>query len=73
MAQLVGIKTNIGGYFFDAYLKVNHNKTLKVTEHPVEEGANIKCKFQFEPIAWRGAVRRWRTFSAGVAPIAKRR
>ena len=39
--QLVLIKTNIGGFFFDAVLREDHTETVKVTEHPVQTGANI--------------------------------
>ena len=48
-AQLIGIKTNIGGYFFDAVLKVDHNSTLKITSHPVETGGNISDHAYMEP------------------------
>lgn len=39
--QLIYVKTNIGGYFFDAYFQVTHTKSATVTEHPVETGASI--------------------------------
>ena len=39
--QLIGIRTNVAGYFFDAYLKLEHERELEITDHPVEEGANI--------------------------------
>ena len=39
--QLIGIKTDVAGYFFDAVLKLNHERRLAITDHPVEEGANI--------------------------------
>lgn len=39
--QLVLIKTNIGGFFFDAVLHEDHIESVKVTEHPVQTGANI--------------------------------
>lgn len=47
--QLIGVKTNIGGYFFDAFLKVDHNSSLRITDHPVEEGANITDHAYVEP------------------------
>lgn len=37
----VGVKTNIGGLYFDAVLKVDHTSKLTLTQHPVETGANI--------------------------------
>jgi hypothetical protein len=47
--QLIGIKTNIGGFFFDAVLKVDHNSKMTITEHPVEEGSNIADHAFLEP------------------------
>ena len=34
-------KTNIGGYFFDGFMQVDHNIELHATENPVETGASI--------------------------------
>ena len=34
-------KTNIGGYFFDGFMQVDHNIELQTTENPVETGAAI--------------------------------
>jgi hypothetical protein len=39
--DLVYAKTNIGGWFFDAYLKMTHTSRLTITEHPVQTGAAI--------------------------------
>lgn len=47
--QLVGIKTNIESYFFDAFLKVDHTSKLTMTSHPVEQGANITDHAYLEP------------------------
>jgi len=41
MAELVGIETNIGGYFFDAVLRTDHTDRLKITDSPVETGASV--------------------------------
>ena len=49
MSELIGIKTNIGGFFFDAFLKIDHTSKLKITDHPVEEGANISDHAYVEP------------------------
>ena len=38
---LVFCKTNIGGYFFDGFITVTHNKQLEITQNPVETGASI--------------------------------
>ena len=40
-AQLVYIKTNIAGYFFDAVLRMDHESTLRITEHPIQTGAPL--------------------------------
>ncbi len=40
-SQLVLVKSNIGGLFFDAILHTTHKSTLQITEHPVQVGANI--------------------------------
>ena len=34
-------QTNLNGYYFDAYITINHSSTLNITEHPVESGAVI--------------------------------
>jgi len=47
--QLVGIQTSIGGYFFDAYLMLDHDSQLTMTDHPVEEGANVTDHAFLEP------------------------
>jgi hypothetical protein len=47
--QLMYIKTNIGGFFFDAIIRTEHTSTLKMTEHPVQTGANIVDHAYMEP------------------------
>ena len=49
--ELIGIKSNIGGFFFDAILRTSHTSKLKITEHPVEEGAAITDHSFVEPQA----------------------
>jgi len=39
--QLIYVKTNIGGYFFDAILRTEHTTSLTITNHPVETGAAV--------------------------------
>jgi hypothetical protein len=39
--QKLYLATNIAGYFFDAVLREEHVSTLRITEHPVQTGANI--------------------------------
>ncbi|HBC94300.1 MAG TPA: hypothetical protein DCZ10_15735 [Pelotomaculum sp.] len=36
--QLVYAKTNIGGYFFDAFLRMEHTSSITLTEHPIQSG-----------------------------------
>lgn len=47
--QLIGCKTNIGGFFFDAYLRLDHTRKTKITQHPVETGAAITDHAYVEP------------------------
>ena len=46
---LIYCKTNIGGYFFDGFMKVNHSKNLKITSNPVETGAALVDHAYLEP------------------------
>lgn len=39
--SLIYCKTNIGGYFFDGTMNINHTRELEITENPVETGASI--------------------------------
>ena len=39
--QLIGVQANVNGYFFDAVLKTDHSSNLKITDHPVEQGAAV--------------------------------
>jgi len=48
-SQLILIKTNIGGYFFDAVFREEHTSTLKITEHPIQSGSNIVDHAYMEP------------------------
>jgi hypothetical protein len=50
IAQLVGIKTNVGGFFFDAVLRLDHVRKATITKHPVEDGANISDHAFMEPM-----------------------
>ncbi|OLA39328.1 MAG: hypothetical protein BHW43_00060 [Phascolarctobacterium succinatutens] len=44
------VKTNIGGYFFDAVFSVDTEHSLTVTQHPVQTGANISDHAFVNPI-----------------------
>lgn len=41
LQQLVFVKTNIAGFFFDAFLQISHTSSTTITSHPVETGAAI--------------------------------
>lgn len=41
IASYVYVKTNLGGWFFDAILRSNHTSTLTITEHPVQTGSTV--------------------------------
>ena len=43
------MKSNIGGYFFDAVIREEHTSTLHITEHPVQSGANVTDHAYIEP------------------------
>lgn len=49
ISQLVLVKTNIAGFFFDVVLREEHTSTLKITSHPVQTGANITDHSYVEP------------------------
>lgn len=48
--QLLKIKTNVAGYFFDGFMKVEHNSILRITNHPIQTGANISDHAYEEPV-----------------------
>lgn len=39
--SFVYVKTNIGGWFFDAILNMQHSSDLTITSHPVEIGTSV--------------------------------
>lgn len=61
--DLVYVKTNIGSWFFDAYLSIAHVSNLKITEHPVQTGANISDHAYLEP--------KELTIEVGMSDVAK--
>ncbi|GLG02180.1 hypothetical protein Alches_22210 [Alicyclobacillus hesperidum subsp. aegles] len=42
-------KTNIGGWFFDAFLQATHTSTLTITQHPVQSGSSISDYAYMQP------------------------
>lgn len=53
---LLYCKTNIGGYFFDGFLDVQHSSELQITSNPVETGAAIVDHSYLEPRTVRMTV-----------------
>lgn len=47
--SLLYCKTNIGGYFFDGFLSVNHTSELELTTHTVEDGSSITDHSYMKP------------------------
>lgn len=47
--DLVYAKTNVGGWFFDAYLNITHTSRLTITEHPVQTGAALTDHAYLQP------------------------
>lgn len=46
---LIGVRTSVGGLYFDAILKTDHTAKITMTDHPVESGANITDHAYIEP------------------------
>ncbi|MCL6442073.1 MAG: hypothetical protein K6T83_01180 [Alicyclobacillus sp.] len=45
----VYVKTNIGGWFFDAILQATHTSTLTITEHPIQAGSSVSDYAYLQP------------------------
>lgn len=43
-------KTNVGGFFFDAFLKMTHTSTLTITDQPVQTGAALTDHAYMQPL-----------------------
>ena len=52
LSAWLGDQISIGGYIFDAYLRVSHSRKLTITQHPVESGAAITDHSFEEPITF---------------------
>lgn len=50
LQQLLMVKTNISGYFFDAVFSTDTEHSLTLTQHPVQTGANITDHAFVNPI-----------------------
>lgn len=48
-SELIYVKTNIAGYFFDAFMDMEHTSDMKITSHPVQQGANVADHAYLEP------------------------
>ena len=49
LSQITYIRTKVEGFFFDAVLREEHSSSLRITEHPVQSGANISDHAFFMP------------------------
>lgn len=49
LSQITYIRTNVDGLFFDAVLREEHSSSLRITEHPVQSGANLSDHSFFMP------------------------
>ena len=47
--ELIYVKANVEGYFFDAILQTTHTASTTITEHPVETGASISDHSYINP------------------------
>lgn len=47
--SFVYVKTNIGGWFFDAILNMNHTSQLTITSHPIEIGSSVTDYAYLQP------------------------
>lgn len=47
--SLIYVKTNLGGWFFDAFLRIDHESKLTITEHPVQSGAAVNDHAYLNP------------------------
>lgn len=54
--SLIYAKTNLGGYFFDAFLSTQCTRTLEITEHQVETGASISDHAYVNPVTLNMSV-----------------
>jgi hypothetical protein len=49
ISSYVYAKTNIGGWFFDAFLTVSPASTLTITEHPIQLGSTVSDYAYLQP------------------------
>ena len=49
IADLMYVKSSIGGFFFDAVFRTEHSLHTVITSHPVQNGANISDHAYLEP------------------------
>lgn len=48
----LGDQISLGGYIFDAYLRMSHDRGLTITQHPVETGAPIADHAYLDPLVF---------------------
>lgn len=61
--SLVYTKTNIGGWFFDAYLRMEHTSRLTITDQPVQTGSALADHAYLQP--------RELTMDVGMSDVAR--
>lgn len=44
------IDTSLGKFIFDAYMNINHESSLTITSHPIQDGANVSDHAYMEPL-----------------------
>jgi hypothetical protein len=49
LPQSVYLRTDVGGYIFDAMLSLQHESTLEITQHPVQSGAAVSDHAYLNP------------------------
>lgn len=59
----VYVKSNVNGWFFDAFLKMTHTSTLTITDSPVESGTSVADNAFLQP--------RKLTIEVGMTDVAK--
>ena len=57
LQELVLVKTNIAGFFFDGFINIDHSFRTTITSHPVQTGANISDHAYNEPTELRMTIK----------------
>lgn len=49
-SELILVKTNIGGYFFDGFMRVSHQIRTNITSHQVQKGVSVSDHAFLDPV-----------------------